>query len=192
MIYSALDFETANRCKDSAISIGIVKFDSSGEELDSYYSLIKPPVMYFDPLCSAIHGLSEEDVKDAPRFCEIWDDIYSFTKDTSLIAHNAPFDMNILKGTLSTYNIKEPDYTCYCTLALSRRILKELPCHKLEYLMDRMGIKYNAHNALSDAEACGKLFFSLCGESLEDENFFTTLFKNTDKKRRYPRKFINF
>ncbi len=46
--YIAIDFETANEYKNSACSIGLVRF-INGKEKDSFYSLIHPAKMYFIP-----------------------------------------------------------------------------------------------------------------------------------------------
>ena len=50
MTYYAIDFETANDYPNSACSLGVVRF-VDGIEQDSIYSLIKPPKMYFKPMC---------------------------------------------------------------------------------------------------------------------------------------------
>ena len=40
--FYAIDFETANRYRNSACSVGVVRFEN-GKETESRYSLIKPP-----------------------------------------------------------------------------------------------------------------------------------------------------
>ena len=46
--FTAIDFETAYYRKESACSIGLVRF-RDGEEVDSFYSLIRPPSLYVRP-----------------------------------------------------------------------------------------------------------------------------------------------
>ena len=53
--FTAIDFETAYYRKESACSIGLVRF-RDGEAVDSFYSLIRPPSLYVRPDFTAIHG----------------------------------------------------------------------------------------------------------------------------------------
>ena len=46
MQFVAIDFETANNSADSACSIGLVKMDEEGAVIDSFYSLVRPPVLF--------------------------------------------------------------------------------------------------------------------------------------------------
>ena len=71
--YIAIDFETANQYKNSACSVGLVRF-INGKATDSCYSLIHPAKMYFIPEWTRdIHHISYNHVRDKPYFPEIWD-----------------------------------------------------------------------------------------------------------------------
>ena len=71
--YIAIDFETANQYRNSACSVGLVRF-IDGKEVDSCYSLIHPAKMYFIPEWTRdIHHISYNDVRNKPYFPEIWD-----------------------------------------------------------------------------------------------------------------------
>jgi DNA polymerase-3 subunit epsilon len=74
-----------------------------------------------------------------------------------LAAHNAPFDMGVLRAVLEWYGLKKPACRNFCTLALSRRIWPELKSHALGALAENFGIVYEAHNALADARTCGDI-----------------------------------
>jgi len=156
MNFIAIDFETANYSQNSACSIGLVKFINN-KPSDTYYSLIRPPKLYIRPDFTDIHGLTVDDVKDSPRFNEIWDSIKTFTGDLPLAAHNASFDMGVLKSVLNHYKLPIPKLPYFCTCHLSRRTWPNLKSHALTALAKNFGIIYNAHNALDDALTCGKL-----------------------------------
>ena len=185
MQYIAIDFETASRRQDSACSIGLVRMDEEGEVVDSYYSLICPPDLIFDPNCTNIHHLDPIEVSKAPKFCDLWQDINGFIGKTPLVAHNAPFDIGVLRATLARYNIECVHNDYYCTLSLSRKLWRGKPSYKLSSLADELGWVYNQHNALSDAETCGMLFLRLCGINLYQEDvmsrFFKRVYGNSDK-----------
>ena len=140
--FTAIDFETAYYRRESACSIGLVRF-RDGKAVDSFYSLIRPPSLYVRPDFTAIHGLTAADLVDAPTFDRIWPQVRDFIGDLPLTAHNARFDRNVLQETAS------------CLTA--RRALPGCS-HKLTALADSYGIVYDAHNALADAQTCGRLF----------------------------------
>ena len=157
MDFVTIDFETAKYSQESACSVGLVKFRES-RVVDTYYSLIRPPSLYIRPDFTKIHGLTADDVKDAPRFNELWDSaIVPFIGDSFLAAHNASFDMGVLRAVLKWYKLSVPELTYFCTCQLSRRTWTELKSHALTKLADNFGIIYDAHNALDDAMTCGKL-----------------------------------
>jgi DNA polymerase-3 subunit epsilon len=157
MNFVAIDFETAKYSRESACSVGMVKY-RDGREADSWYSLIRPPELYIRPDFTDIHGLTVEDVKDAPAFPEIWESrMLPFIGKLPLAAHNAPFDMGVLRAVLEWYGLKKPVLKNFCTLSLSRRIWPELASHALTALAENFGILYEAHNALADARTCGDI-----------------------------------
>ena len=157
MNFVTIDFETAKYSRESACAVGLVKFQD-GEVSDTYYSLIQPPVLYIRPDFTAIHGLTVDDVKDAPRFADIWDsNIKPFIGDLPMAAHNAPFDMGVLQAVLDWYELDIPGLPYFCTCMLARNTWLGLKSYSLTNLANHFGIVYDAHNALADAMTCGKL-----------------------------------
>jgi DNA polymerase-3 subunit epsilon len=176
MKYVAIDFETANNESISACSVGLAKFEN-GELLDTYYSLINPPSSYFSPTNISIHNIRPEDVTDAPTFDKIWPDILMFIDDNLVIAHNAPFDIGIVRAMLGFYSIPVPPLHYTDTLRISRKAFANMPNYKLTTLSAQFGFDYQAHHALDDAINCAKLFHKAC--SIEDEqeviNYFNSM-----------------
>jgi len=156
MNFVTIDFETADYPKESACAVGLVKF-VEGKISDTYYSLIRPPNLYIRPDFTKIHGLSVEDVKDAPSFADIWEDIEKFIGSFHMAAHNAAFDMGVLKATLEWYDLAIRRQRYFCTCRLARNTWPDLPSFSLPNLAKHFNIIYNAHNALDDAITCGKL-----------------------------------
>jgi DNA polymerase-3 subunit epsilon len=155
MHFVAIDFETAKYTRESACSVGLVKF-LDGKAADTYYSLIRPPVLYIRPDFTDIHGLTVNDVRDAPRFADVWQDrLLPFIGDLPLAAHNAAFDMGVLRAVLEWYDLPVPPLSHFCTLKLARAAWPDLKSHALTSLGQHFGIVYAAHNALADAQTCG-------------------------------------
>jgi DNA polymerase-3 subunit epsilon len=157
MNFIAIDFETAKYSRESACSVGLVKF-LNGKAADTFYSLIRPPVLYILPEFTGIHGLTVEDVRDAPDFGEVWENsLRPFIGDLSLAAHNAAFDMDVLRAALDWYELPIPPLKYFCTLKLARSAWPGLKSHARTSLGDHVGIDYDAHNALADARTCGTI-----------------------------------
>lgn len=157
MDFVAIDFETANKYANSACSVGLVKF-RGGQIVDEYYSLIKPPVMSFDGMNIKIHGIKPADVRYSPDFKTIWEsEILSFIEGLPLAAHNASFDMNVLRALFKTYAIEPGSLRYICTVSVARKIFPMLDNHRLSTVADYLGLSLNHHQALDDARACGNI-----------------------------------
>lgn len=152
--FAAIDFETANQCRSSVCSVGIV-IVRDGEIVDSFYSLINPEPNYYSYWNTKVHGLTQADTEDAPIFPEVWRQIEPLIEGLPLVAHNKPFDESCLKAVFRVYQMDYPDYEFYDTLCVARRIFRELPNHQLHTVAAACGFDMtNHHNALADAEAC--------------------------------------
>jgi DNA polymerase-3 subunit epsilon len=174
MDFVTIDFETAKYSRESACSVGLVRF-TDGKEDDTFYSLICPPILYIRPDFTDIHGLTVEDVRDAPAFPDIWESqILPFIGNLPLAAHNAPFDMGVLRAVLQWYELAIPGLRYFDTLTLSRRVWPELESHALTNLGEAFNINYKAHNALDDARTCGSIVL-LAGEKSGKKSVKTLL-----------------
>ena len=152
--FAAIDFETANECRSSVCSVGVV-IVRGGKIVDSFYSLIHPEPEYYQWFCQQVHGLSEGDTDDAPVFPYVWEKIAPMIEGLPLVAHNSPFDEGCLKAVFGVYQMDYPDYEFYDTCATSRRVLPDLEHHDLETVSAACGYDLtNHHHALADAEAC--------------------------------------
>jgi DNA polymerase-3 subunit epsilon len=155
MNFIAIDFETAKYSRESACSVGLVKF-RDGKVTDTFYSLIRPPVLYIRPEFTGIHGLTVDDVRDAPSFADLWENsLRPFIGNLPLAAHNAAFDMGVLRAALEWHELPIPPLKYFCTLKLARAAWPELESHALTSLGEHFSITYDAHNALADAQTCG-------------------------------------
>ena len=153
--FIAFDVETPNHLSDRMSAIGITVIED-GTIKDELYSLINPET-YFDYFNTRLTGISEETVWDAPTFPELWPEIEPLMSGGLLVAHNAVFDMGVLKKCLQYYEIDWKPYVRYiCTVQMGRRILPGMS-HKLDVLCDYYGIELDHHQAASDSRACAKI-----------------------------------
>lgn len=150
MDFVAIDFETANGNNNSACSMGIVGVKDK-EIVETKYYLIQPPNMEFDKTNIDIHGITPEEVRDKPRFPEIWKEVKHLFEDNIVIAHNAQFDMSVLKCLDLEYELGIPDFKYICSIPIST-----IACSGIKNsLVDRanhLGIDIGEHhNAMDDA-----------------------------------------
>ena len=152
----AIDFETATREANSACALGIaIVRDGQIERSDSW--LIQPPFNEYEYRNTLIHGLSAEDTALAPDFAEVWWEIAPLLAEGPLLAHNAPFDIRVLRALIASHELTAPRYEYVCTVALARKAFPELRRHTLDVMCTHCDIGLVHHDAASDAAACGSL-----------------------------------
>ena len=160
--FAAIDFETANRECTSVCSVGVVVY-RNGVKVDEFYSLIKPEPEYYNYWNTQVHGLTDEDTRNAEVFPRVWEKIEPLIEGLPLVAHNKSFDERCLKAVFRCYQMDYPDYEFLDTLAASRRYFGcSLPNHQLHTVAEACGFDLkNHHHALADAEACAHIAIKL-------------------------------
>ena len=170
--FIAIDFETANEYKASACSIGVVQFNNT-KISKKFESLIRPP-KDMDNLRSdfyQIHGISRKSYIKSEYFPLVWEKLteeINFS-DSLVFAHNAGFDLNVLKELFAYYKINFPTITYLCTVNLAKLTWNTYD-YKLSTLSSHLKIELNHHDALSDASACAKIAMS-CLKTHGSSNF---------------------
>ncbi|OMP67020.1 exonuclease domain-containing protein [Domibacillus epiphyticus] len=158
MNFVALDFETANASRSSVCSIGLAKVVDN-KMIDTYYSLVNPGER-FDSRNIAVHGIHPNDVRDAPSFQDIFEDVFHFIGDDPIVAHFAQFDINVLRGTAQKYKLQLPDNPYFCSCMLAKKLLN-LPSNKLNIVASHFNFQFEHHNALEDAIACATIVMNM-------------------------------
>lgn len=177
MNFVTLDFETANSQRSSVCSLGIAVVEN-GVIVDEAYWLIRPKDLRFDPYNTYIHGITAEDVKNEPEFGELWPTIKPYLENRIVIAHNASFDLSVLRYILDEYNLSYPTLNYSCSWIISKKHWPELLSHKLNFISEHIGFKFKHHNALEDALACANIVIQICKDS--NSNTLESLIKRLD------------
>jgi DNA polymerase-3 subunit epsilon len=155
--FTAIDFETANRYRNSACAVGLVRVEG-GRIVRRTTQLIRPPFAWFE--FTSLHGISWERVRHAPTFGALWPRVRSFFDGVDfLAAHNAPFDLSVLRACCSWYGVPMPSVPARCTVRLARAHWGIRPT-TLRHVADYLGIPLTHHEAGSDAEACARIVMS--------------------------------
>lgn len=162
MNFTVIDFETANSKRASACALGIVKV-TGGKIVEKEAWLIRPDDMKFNYMNIAIHGIRPEQVENEPEFGELFMKIFREKLEGQLVvAHNASFDMSVLRKSLDLYGLEYPSFDYLCTVKIAKKTWPELYNHKLNTVSEFLGFEFNHHDALDDCLACANLLIKAC------------------------------
>lgn len=100
--FVAIDFETATSDPNSACAVGLA-FVVGLRVVATTHHLIQPPGNRYDQGNIHVHGIYPEDTEHAPDFLTVWQELHPLLAGKALIAHNARFDMSVIKASLAAY-----------------------------------------------------------------------------------------
>ncbi len=170
--YVAFDVETPNRYNSRMSAIGLSVIED-GRIVRDFYSLVDPE-QPFDWFNSQLTGINEETVFDAPSFPELWPELEPILSSGVLVAHNASFDMNVLRKCLIGYEIPwRHTVRGICTVLMGRSLLPGIS-HKLNDLCDYYAIPLNHHRADSDSRACAEILLRYIQSGASPEKYIRT------------------
>ncbi|MEV4774182.1 3'-5' exonuclease [Microbacterium sp. LWH12-1.2] len=156
--FTAIDFETANSSPASACSVGLVRV-RGGEVVATAGWLIQPPAGHddFQEWNVRIHGIRPEDVQTAATWSEQFDRLCAFAGADVLVAHNAGFDLNVLRRASEATGDECPPFRSLCSLQVARKIY-DLDSYRLPVAAAAAGFgDFSHHDALADARACAQI-----------------------------------
>ena len=171
--YIAFDVETPNYANHRISAIGVTVVEQ-GEVMAQYDYLVNPETR-FASFNVALTGITPEMVADKPAFPQLWQELEPILSSGLLVAHNAPFDLSVLAKCLRDYGIAwRPCVHYVCTCQMSRRLLPQLPNHKLNTLCDFLGLELDHHQAGSDSLACGEILLHHLRSGVDIRPFIRT------------------
>lgn len=146
---------------DEIISIGAVRLVNGKIVQGETFEQLVDPGRPIPKSSTRFHGLSDEDVKHAPRLVEVLPRFQQFVGSSVLIAHNAAFDMKFLelKEDAAGVAFRNPVLD---VLLLSAFLHDHATDHSLNEIARRFGIEpSNRHRALDDAVATAEIFCAM-------------------------------
>ena len=152
----AIDFETANEQRASPCSIGLAWIDD-GVIASVEHHYIRPPGMRFASFNVAFHGIGPDQVRDADEFPAVLAMLAPRLSGRTVLAHNASFDISVVRNTCDVYGLPYPEFDYLCTVKLARQSWPDLTSGRLNDVCDYLGIKFRHHDASEDAYACASL-----------------------------------
>lgn len=175
LTYTVFDTETTGlepSNGDEIIQVGAARIVNGRLLRQETFDQLVDPEIPLKPEGIPIHGITEDMVRGQPNIDLVLPAFHEFCEDTVLIAHNAAFDMRFLqlKEERTGIRFTQPVLD---TLLLSAVVHPNQESHKLDVILERLGITIGTrHNALEDALATGEVFLKLA-KLLEDQGIVT-------------------
>jgi DNA polymerase-3 subunit epsilon len=152
----AIDFETANEQRSSPCAIGLAWVEN-GQITEVEHHYIRPAEMRFSGWNIAVHGIRPADVEHADEFPAVLSRLRDRIERATVIAHNASFDISVLRRTCELYGLPFPAFDFLCTVQVAKNTWPQLPSAKLNAVCDFLGVEFKHHDAAQDAFACASV-----------------------------------
>ena len=148
-------FASGHRITEIGIAI------SNGQEIVEEYQTLINPEREIPNYITALTGIDDDMVSDAPVFAEVAEEIITILGNAIFVAHHVDFDYSFIRNEFSLAGI---DYKArkLCTVRYARSLLKDQPRFGLAKLAERFKIvNENPHRALSDAQTAASILHRL-------------------------------
>jgi len=169
--YIVLDTETTGlevKQGHRVIEIGAVLLNDRKKSEEHFHTYLNPSRL-IDEEASKVHGITNSDLEDKPFFDEIAEEFISFVEGSTLVIHNAPFDLGFLNNELKLASINYPNLEEICEVEDSLVIARDKYPGQRNSL-DALATRYNIsgydrtfHGALLDANILADVFMQLTG-----------------------------
>ena len=163
-----LDTETTGfdpKTGDRLIEVGCIEIEDLLPTGRMYHTLVYPERL-IPPDAIRVHGITDDKVKDAPKFAEIVIDLCDFIGDAPIIAHNAQFDRNFIDHEFGRCGrALFPEDRWIDTLKLAQARFPGM-ANSLDALCKRYKISLverSLHGALIDARLLAEVYLELKG-----------------------------
>jgi DNA polymerase-3 subunit epsilon len=153
--FVVLDLETTglSPASDRITEVGAVR--ARGGVVDAELRTFVHPGRPIPPTVTALTGITDADVADAPREADVLPLVLRFLGDAVLVAHNARFDLGFLRAAADRLGLAPPRPAVVDTAVLARRLVRdEVRDLRLGTLARHFRVPVTPdHRALTDARA---------------------------------------
>lgn len=148
---------------DRIVEIGAVEVIGNLETGRTFHTYLCPYPKPVSPGAQEIHGLSDEFLRDKPKFKDVFHDFLDFIQDSPLVIHNAAFDMGFLNAELGRIGRRPLTNEVRDTVKIART---KYPGQRasLDALCSRLGVDNSGrelHGALIDASLLAQVYVKM-------------------------------
>jgi len=168
-LYAIIDLETTGGQPTQDRITEVAIFIHDGEKVVDQFDTLLNPGRPIPAFISQLTGITNDMVRDAPKFHEVARKIVEMTEGCVFVAHNVRFDYSFLKKEFADLGYNYSRKTL-CTVRLSRSLMPGQPSYSLGKLCQNIGIPLEGrHRAAGDAAATAILFDRLLKITQQDE-----------------------
>lgn len=188
--YIILDTETTGlevQQGHRVIEIGAVLLNDRKKSEENFHCYLNPERL-IDDEASKVHGITNADLDDKPFFSDIAEEFLEFIEGSTLVIHNAPFDVGFLNNEINLASSKLPKLEDICEIEDSLLIARDkFPGQRnsLDALANRFevtGYDRSFHGALLDANILADVYMMLTGGQSKFEFMNDSSASNVIKK----------
>ena len=169
--YIVLDTETTGLEVNQGhrvIELGAVLLNDRKKTEEHFHSYLNPSRL-IDEEATKVHGIVNSDLEDKPFFDEIAEEFINFVEGSTLVIHNAPFDLGFLNNELKLASVSYPKLEDICEVEDSLLIARDkFPGQRNS--LDALATRFNVsgydrtfHGALLDANILADVYMQLTG-----------------------------
>ena len=150
-------------------ALELVDRQLTGRQFHAYIN----PEREIDQGALEVHGITEDFLRDKPRFAEIADDLMAFADGAELVIHNAPFDIGFIDNELSLTGHEYQSITAVATVLDTLELARDLhpgQRNNLDALCKRYEVDNSSrtlHGALLDAEILTDVYLAMTGGQVD-------------------------
>ena len=183
-MYAIVDIETTG---GHAIANGITEIAivlHNGAVIEGKFHTMINPGMAIPRHISALTGITNEMVYDAPRFEQVAGRIFNLLQDRVFVAHNVNFDYSFIR-----HQLKQAGYELnarkLCTVRMSRKVFPGFASYSLGNICRDLNISItNRHRAMGDTMATVQLFERVLGS--DTSGIVTAMLRGRNKEQYLP------
>lgn len=185
------------KCPFEIIQIGAVKLDSNLDMIDTFNTFVKPNIYKeIHPFIKKMTNINNEDVKNAPSFCEAFNMFKSFiNKEKNILCVWGNGDLKELSRNIKYYNLSTDNLSSnYINVQHHASIYFNNPTGKSIGLQNAITLlelnqDKSYHNALNDAYYTSLVFKKIFNNSMETKKYN---FKNDDNNKNATKRKVNY
>jgi DNA polymerase III subunit epsilon len=157
-ILAFLDVETTGLSPDNGDRVcEIAIMRCQGKKTTRWQSLINP-CRAMSPGAAAVNGITDDMVKDAPKFSEVAEKVLKMLDNAILVCHNVSFDSGFLRAECNRCGMKLPYLPAIDTLRVARRFFR-FPSNSLGNIAASLSIAVEGqHRAMADVSTMHQIF----------------------------------
>ncbi|MGI9450992.1 MAG: 3'-5' exonuclease, partial [Geminicoccaceae bacterium] len=159
-----LDTETTGLDANSAriIQIGAVRLVLGNLRIEESFDELVNPELPIPPESMVVHGIHDDDIRDASTFADVSKDLEAFTLNAVIIGHSVGYDLAILKHEYGRLKIKWERPRSLDTMVLAQIANPMLADYSIEAVSSWLGVEVEGrHTALGDALTTARIFLTL-------------------------------